>query len=295
MKKKNLAALKYFALGLSISVFVLSLIAVWVVFTATPLKPYISSSSSFTNEVFVPTQKDSINFLIALGEKSDGIAKTYMLIRINPLSGQIPVCVFNENTAAKTIEKNDTLGGFYAKGGIVMAKQALEYTFDIKIDRYAKTTYEDYKTVLNTLGAVEFTVPYSLNYEGSDKIVKITSGKQLLNGAKIVDIMQYPKYKGGELERMNMNAEVTAAAINQFLSIWLSSKIDDIFSMVINLVDTDFTADDFEKLKPSMEFVARLSEKPSQAIYLDGKIDNKTSVVMPRAALKALIKALYGS
>ncbi|HAN44819.1 MAG TPA: hypothetical protein DCP97_05445, partial [Ruminococcaceae bacterium] len=236
MKKKNLAALKYFALGLSISVFVLSLIAVWVVFTATPLKPYISSSSSFTNEVFVPTQKDSINFLIALGEKSDGIAKTYMLIRINPLSGQIPVCVFNENTAAKTIEKNDTLGGFYAKGGIVMAKQALEYTFDIKIDRYAKTTYEDYKTVLNTLGAVEFTVPYSLNYEGSDKIVKITSGKQLLNGAKIVDIMQYPKYKGGELERMNMNAEVTAAAINQFLSIWLSSKIDDIFSMVINLV-----------------------------------------------------------
>jgi len=295
MKKKNLAALKYFALGLSISVFVLSLIAVWVVFTATPLKPYISSSSSFTNEVFVPTQKDSINFLIALGEKSDGIAKTYMLIRINPLSGQIPVCVFNENTAAKTIEKNDTLGGFYAKGGIVMAKQALEYTFDIKIDRYAKTTYEDYKTVLNTLGAVEFTVPYSLNYEGSDKIVKITSGKQLLNGAKIVDIMQYPKYKGGELERMNMNAEVTAAAINQFLSIWLSSKIDDIFSMVINLVDTDFTADDFEKLKPSMEFVARLSEKPSQAIYLDGKIDNQTSVIMPSAALKALIKTLYGS
>ncbi len=119
----------------------------------------------------------------------------------------------------------------------------------MKIDYYAFLSLEGFVSIIDELGGVTFTVPEDMYFEdyAGEVIVDLKAGTQELDGAKSLELVRYKGYENGDDGRSAVQKEFLLTALDSFLKIENLGKSSDVFFMIKENIDTNFTVEDFIK------------------------------------------------
>jgi len=272
---------RYFFFSFSAAFFMLSLTFLFLVMTVRPVVPDSLAGEPELYDgasVYVPKKEDALTVLF-VGASPDLVnAGMLMVVRFDPVSGEIPVIVLPPQTAVLNNGKAEPFSQVYRYGGAEYAKDALSETLGIPVNRYVKMNTESFVKAADMIGFVEFQLPEPVTVTRGGVPATLNRGKQLLDGQKSADIMTYQGYPGGFDEQLFIMGELTAALINQRMDICISIVADNVFEKIINLVSTDISYGDYHTRKPAAEFLAKLGNDPAYPVEVTGEYSDDGSL-----------------
>lgn len=224
---------------------------------------------------YTPTAQDSLTTLIIITE--EGAAKYFIVIKMDMAQERIAVLALPYNTAAVIGEKSDILSGFDAYGGTIMAAGAVEALTGIDINRTVRISAEDFIKSVNILGTVKYKIPYTLIQKDTANgvYINIPKGVQSLTGRDIYNMFGFANYKEGLDQRHKLQSDLTASLINQRMDKWLVEHSDKVFTTLINYMDTDISAKDYEQYLPAVTYLALKGENPAFPVFAKGDFTRK--------------------
>ena len=261
---------KYFALS-----FISAFLAFWLVFlfvmgVASPSSAPVSADSP-APAVYQPREEDAITLLVLGAERHDVAADTFLLLRFDPVRGQVGVVAFPPGTVLTHNDRGETLADAHRLGGSLYTRGALADTLNIPIDRFARITLSGFVTAAAAVGSVEFTIEEQLSIHDGELSVTLAPGTHLLDGRQVAAIIRYQGYPGGQAQRMELTAALASAVIDQRIDIVHSTLLAQAFQIIINLLDTDITYADFAARLEAARALADLGHPIARPITLQGQ------------------------
>ena len=246
-KKKGHVAIP-FLLTLVLGIVVLGGIAMYL-FTHLGINQ--ERTVEWNSTVVKPTAADNMTILFVLHEEEDPKPLTFMVARLLPGQKHILFISFPENMLAVVDGRQDTLSGFFNSGGIVSVEKALESEAGIHIDRYSILGSEGFQKICDIYGGVYYRVPSGI------KGFEDTMSPQFLGARQIEKLMTYPFFKQGESERCATAADLMTTMINVTDSDKerLLASMDTNFKQLINKMETDITAKDYNEHKSALRYM----------------------------------------
>lgn len=196
---------------------------------------------------YAPTSADSGNILIVLDFNDQSLVKTFFILRAEPSTRRLILVPFLNSTQVKTQTKESTLNDFYATGGVQSVKSALEYTYEIKINKYIKFQDESFTKLCDIFGGASYNVPAGLK--------GFNSGEQFLGSDQIKNLITHYAFADEE-QRVYYASGVLTAMINQTTGERIAGNLENNFNSVMNLVsDSDIAALDFSAKKDVITYI----------------------------------------
>lgn len=186
---------------------------------------------------------------------------TFMLMRSMPVHKQIVFIGLPENMLAG--ERNETLTDIYKSGGGAELKSAVEFSFEVPVDRYMAFDSKAFQKLCNIMGGVNFAVPG--NIEG----IKKTDGLQYLSPDQIEKVISHGEFAGGEIQRISTAASLITAMTNQTSGARISDNLDNSFEAIVNVADTDISALDYQQKKYAVKFLMKYSDPENDETVSD--------------------------
>ena len=187
--------------------------------------------------------------------------------------------------------------------------EAVSRITGVPINYYIDFSFATMEKVMDKIGPVEFEIPdvgndgVGMVYDdpAQDLHINLPPGIRQLNGKEIVHLLRYRKgnngrqgYADGDIGRIKMQQRFIKALVDQKLNIALISKLPDIFTDVLNEVDTNMKVSDVIKYSKYLtNFTSagiRTETIPSDALHEETNGD----VLVPNMeAFKALIGDMF--
>ena len=220
---------------------------------------YVFSHLSINQETTVewnstvkkPTAEDNMTILFILHEENDPKPLTFMIARLLPADKHVVFISFPANMLAVVDGRSDTLEGFFNAGGVVSVKAALENEAHIKTDRYAILNSDSFQKICNIFGGVYYRVP--TNMKGFED----TLAPQYLGPHQMEKLITYPFFDQGESQRSATASDMITEMINVTDSDRerLLASMDSNFKLLVNLMETDITAQDYNAHKSALRYM----------------------------------------
>lgn len=178
----------------------------------------------------------SINALL-LGidqEDSDrGRSDTIILLSINPKTESMIMFSIPRDTYVEMPGRGmDKINHAYAFGGVDLAIETVENTFDIPIHTYGRVNMEGFKQGIDAIDGVTINNTMEFSQGGSD----FPAGEIDLNGEEALDFIRMRKEDPkGDLGRNERQREVITAAMDKAASFSNITKVNEI----LNILDTN--------------------------------------------------------
>lgn len=257
-----------FILSFVMSAAVLSCIMVATVAAVQPQMPKTSAQSE-AQAALRPQASDSLT-MVVIGTNETQAAE-FLLIRFNPQYGQVPLSLLPPETIVTHKNQRMTLAQVYADGGGNAVKQALASRLGIIIERYASIPADTFIKVAQQVGSVVYTLPYDIEYKNQNGYsIQIPQGERKLDGQDIAYIFGYPGFDPETFEKSEIAGGLIAAIINQNRNIASLGASENMFKMIVNVVDTDISFSDYEFRKNSADFVANLDTTIAGNLVIEG-------------------------
>ena len=205
----------------------------------------------WNSTVVKPTAEDNMTVLFVLHDEEAPKPLTFMVARLLPGQKHILFIAFPENMLAVVDGRQDTLSGFFNSGGIISVEKALESEAGIHIDRYSILGGEGFQKICDIYGGVYYRVPSGIT--GFED----TLSPQFLGARQIEKLMTYPFFGKGESERCATAADMMVEMINVTDSDKerLLASMDSNFKTLINMMETDITAKDYNDHKSALRYM----------------------------------------
>lgn len=138
----------------------------------------------------------------------------------------------------------------YSFGGAAYMVEQVSKLAGVNISHYAELNFEEFTSIVDTLGGVEVTLPVAVSdMEYAD--IDLPAGTQTLNGAEALGLCRsrhaYDAYGGGDFYRSANQRMVIAAIIRKVLSSDASTW-PSLISKLADSVTTDLSATDILSL-----------------------------------------------
>jgi len=238
---------------------------------------------------YQPYAGDALTLLLFGTERAHSVADTFVLLRFDPVRGEVGVAVFPPGTVLNHNEREETLSEIYRFGGAIYTRNALSAFLHIPIDRYARISLSGFITAAAAVGSIEFELDEDITIQDGDLPVTLNAGVHLLDGRQIAAFIRYQSYPGGEAQRGRITSQLVSAVINQRIDVVNSTLIDRIFLTVINLADTDITYSDYERRKDAARLMAALGKEVARPIPLQGEfLEDGAKFILADTALANL-------
>lgn len=278
--------LRIFALAFSVGfVFFFSAAAFFVIGFAKepePEKPLSEENSP----VFLET--DSAVFLL-IYESENGFGP-FSLVSFDARAGRIPVFTFSEKAAID-------YGGVFVSAGDLFPSVSpevfagtIETNLGIELSGYFIWNRQSCEEIIAKTGTFDYVLPKNICYSAGAKYVNLLSGVQNMNGKKICDVFEYPKFS--EAERCDTVSRITAAFLNRRLRRFLPES--GVYSTIFNYTKTDVSAFDKEKYSKLIEVLCSSGESLSGHITNDTEKDPETGLLYFSDSTKERIKKYFG-
>ena len=85
--------------------------------------------------------------------------------------------------------------------------------------------------------------------------IQETSAEQYLSGSKILKVITYPFFSGGEEQRAYTASSIFSSMMNQADGKRLADNLDTSFTSLVNLSETDITAVDYKDKKSGVKYM----------------------------------------
>ncbi|MBQ4464869.1 MAG: LCP family protein [Oscillospiraceae bacterium] len=198
-----------------------------------------------------PTAADNMTVLFILHEEADPKPVTFLTARLLPEQKKIVFFSYPATMLALVDGKQATLEEFFNAGGASMVETAIENESGIHTDRYAIVGSEGFQKICNIFGGVYFVVPSGI------KGFAETNTPQFLGPTQMEKLVTYPFFEGGEIDRSAMTADMITEMVNVSDSDRerILASMDSNFKNVINLMETDITAADYNDHKSALRYM----------------------------------------
>ena len=285
MSKRKTSLVKVYLVTVFITLVLVGGTAIFVYTQFLSDKPKASSETSSVQSGIMPfvpevEQNQTVLYILDCGDtETDDI---FLLTRFLPVEQKLILVPISGNTFSQINTKKSTVYDFYRTGGSLSAVEAVENATNIDIEKYMKFNKDSFNTLVDIFGGVNFTVPYDLIYDNTktNESVVLRSGRQSLDGIRLRWLLTFPEYKEGEEYRNKMTGSAISSMINQSLGERLDGTLDLSFNSIINSVDTNITAYDFNFRKDAISYLIEAGNTPAQFKTPVGKLNEEKQLVL---------------
>lgn len=207
------------------------------------------------SSVVKPTAEDNSTILFVLDEPSDTSPLTFLVARILPADKRIMLLSLPSNMLSIVDGKQDTLTGFYTKGGIQSTMDAIESEVNITTDKYVILDSESFQKICNIFAGVYYQIPV-----GTQGFAD-SSEAQYLGPAQIEKLITNPFFEKGESQRSSIVADVICEMVNQTDYDRIVASMDSNFRTLINMMTTDISSIDYSNNKTALKFMYTYGSK----------------------------------
>ncbi len=209
-----------------------------------------------TNEYYTPTAEDSKTLMLIFDPEDSNSPVTFMVLRIDPEKTRY-VCIPLASTSIIDYDGQIlSLEEHYNNGGVIETKNSLESLLGVPIDRYMKMNGEGFQKICDILGGVQIYVPSDVD--------DMESGEQYLAAAQIQKLVTYRGYKNGEQQRMIMVSTIVSSMLNQVSGERIAAGLDNSFTTVINLVESDISLIDYSESSTALKYLLKQGNDPAE-------------------------------
>jgi len=241
---------------------------------------------------YQPSEQDALTLLLIGTEYHGAVADTFLLLRYDPVRGQVGVVVFPPGTVLTHNGDGETLAEAYRFGGMAYTRTALEQTLNIPIDRHARITLPGFVAAASAVGMVEFELYEQMSIHAGGQPITLGAGVHLLDGHQVAELIRYQGLPGGQAARVELITRLVCAVIDQRIDVVQSTLVQQIFTTVINLLDTDITFADFEQRIAGAKLMAQQNEPVALPVLLRGDFcENDTRFTLHDTAIAQISRS----
>lgn len=174
-------------------------------------------------------------------------ADTIILARVDPKGQKVTLVSIPRDTYTDLGDgSKDKINGAYSLGGPEQMVEAVERFSGAQISHYAEIDFEQFTSIVDTIGGVEVTLPVDVKdtkYAGID----LEAGTHTLDGTTALALVRsrhaYDEYGGGDFYRAANQRMVIYAILKKILSLDVASMTSTV-SQLSGSVTTDFSVTD---------------------------------------------------
>lgn len=218
------------------------------------------------------------NLLVVLTENlQEGVteSKAFFLLGFDRKDCFINVMVLPEDLLAPTAVLTDVLSGQYVYGGALYCRQAVEYTYGVRVQRVAEVSLSAIGEIADSFGGMTYDLPYDLVYETDSGIaIEFKAGRQTVNGGVLVKILEEILKIEDRQERYRQLSDFAVQVINEFGPRVLTK--DGSFKVLTNSIIADITYRDFAVNKKAMaDVLSKSGRSLARPVMLKGERKDK--------------------
>ena len=225
--------------------------------------------SSLLNQLVAPTKTDDPFYMLLLGvdqdeerteewgaDQSNYRTDSIILARIDPPNKKVTLISIPRDTMVDMGEHGtQKINAAYSFGGAAYMVEQVSKLAGVNISHYAELNFEEFTSIVDTLGGVEVTLPVAVSdMEYAD--IDLPAGTQTLNGAEALGLCRsrhaYDAYGGGDFYRSANQRMVIAAIIKKVLA-QPASSLPGIVTAMADSVVTDLSVDQIVGLALAMK------------------------------------------
>lgn len=149
----------------------------------------------------------------------------------------------------KSEEYFDKINHAHMYGGPSASMDAVERLLNVPVDYYVRINMAGVVDIVDSVGGVEFDVPFDMNEPNQDDKgrIELSAGVQELNGEEALAVVRSRRVDS-DLGRGNRQMELVEAVLNKVKSSGGLSKIDDLIKVVADNTRHNFTTKDIRQL-----------------------------------------------
>lgn len=207
-----------------------------------------------TDHLESSTSEDQPVNMLVLGLDGEGTrSDVILLFNYEPGLSKLNILSIERDTLVYTDGRYNKINALYSKGGEILLANTVSEITGLPVHYYTTMDFKGFRKIIDTLGGVQFYVPFRMSYDDptQDLSIHLKKGMQLLDGAKAEQLVRYRKgnYKGqgyteGDIGRIKMQQDFIKALISQKLTLQYASRADDIFGLLQKYVKTNVTISD---------------------------------------------------
>lgn len=234
-------------------------------------QPPEASDEAESVEYILPEASGKENFLIACTPDDHSYVEFLVLVCVDMDQITAHVCPLSPSDTAEVQGMSRTLSEHYLYAGGRQLQQAVASLGGIPVDRYAIVTYSGFKKVFGLFGkSVEVNLPQAVEYKTDTYSISLPAGTQSVNADTALKLMRAPVSNASE-----NRAIVMCAMFDTFLTEKNIVQGSELFTQVMDLIDTDITANDYAAWTNALTVLARSGDRrpadwvqnPSDAVF----------------------------
>lgn len=223
----------------------------------------------------------SFNLLYAHVNSKNVLAEM-SVVRVSPETNKVvllPVSSYIKNDGS-----DKTFREIYEDGGVVKLKNAVENTFNVKVDNYVTVSNKAYERLIDMIGGIIYTPKEDLYYIAKNDAddISIRSGQAIsLVGRQIRLISQYPVFESGKKGNLEFMGEALEQLVTSALRQTSITKnnLDNMYNIIIENSDTDWDRNSFKIHKTYIKNMLDTNDTECILLTPDGEwSDNKMTV-----------------
>lgn len=220
--------------------------------------------SNLLSQLVAPAKTDDPFYMLLLGvdqdderteewgaDQSNYRTDSIILVRVDPPNKKVTLISIPRDTMVSMGEHGtQKINAAYSFGGASYMVQMVSELAGVSISHYAELNFEQFTSIVDTLGGVEVTLPVAVSdMDYAD--IDLPAGTQTLNGAQALGLCRsrhaYDAYGGGDFYRSANQRMVIAAIIRKVLGSDPTSW-PNLISQLADSVTTDLSATDILSL-----------------------------------------------
>lgn len=171
-----------------------------------------------------------------------------MFLHFVPSSSQLSIISVARDTRVVSEGAYERINALYSKGAEKRIARELTKITGLPVHYYITVDFKGFRRIIDTLGGVEFYVPFNMNYDDPTQNLHIhlKKGMQVLNGKKAEQLVRYRKgnvkgqgYTEGDIGRIKMQQDFMKALVKQKLSMKALPKAVEIFDILKQHIKTN--------------------------------------------------------
>ena len=222
---------------------------------ATPAGSETESTPEPTEEPLPERQRrESVYSILVLGhDQGNGNTDTLMVVQYDADAKEINVLSIPRDTCAN-VDSNESLNelkkisGIYARAGVEGVMDAVGDIIGAPLDGYVTVKLSGFIQLVETIGGVDFDVPYYMNYDDptQDLHIHFNPGMQHLNGYDAVKVVRWRQNNDGtnygDLARIQVQQAFLATVAKKCLSLSnLATNLTEYVKIFETYVNTNLT------------------------------------------------------
>lgn len=220
--------------------------------------------SNLLNQLVAPTKTDGPFYMLLLGvdqddertqewgaDQSNYRTDSIILVRVDPPNKKVTLISIPRDTMVDMDDHGtQKINAAYSFGGASYMVEQVSKLAGVNISHYAELNFEQFTSIVDTLGGIEVTLPVAVSdMEYSD--IDLPAGTQTLDGQQALGLCRsrhaYDAYGGGDYYRSANQRMVIAAIIRKVLDSDPTSW-PGLISQLADSVTTDLSATDILSL-----------------------------------------------